>query len=379
LFAGKVVLLGKMSIHPAGIVMKAYLAMTLVLCLVLVAVPVNAAAPALKFEAVVHHTAETLDDFSWKPDGSFALACGSDGNVFKYINGNLKKFPTGLDVALNGVDWKPDGSYALIVGEQETVLKFQADAITIVKSNGSYSNPYNAVRWNPSGTEALLVGGSPNFGLVNSYDGNTITDITLSTTHGINDLRWSPDGTYCLMVSDYGEVYKYSGGNYTNLPGAGGRLFGISWNAQDSSALIVGLGGDAFSFDGKNFTKVQTGTSENLFSCAWKQDGTVALATGEEGSVFSYDGATFKQAFNDTSTPNMNAVAWHPGGKYAMIVGSGDMFQASVKAASGGSGGGNKSGYADAILMTAGAAVIVALAKGRSRKIEDPGTEGPGR
>jgi WD40 repeat protein len=340
--------------------MKASLAIPIVLSLVVAALPACATAPALNYE-IVRDLKATMFDIAWNPDGTFALACGQDGKLYKYANGGITEIPSGVAVDLNGVDWKPDGSEALIVGAEQTVLRYKGDSVTTIKSNGDVTRPYKAVRWNPSGTEALLVGGSMSYGLVATYDGSTIKDISIWGTHGINDLRWSPDRSYCLMVSDDNEVYKYTGTGYTTLTGANGRLFGISWNGADQSAMIVGLGGKAYRYDGTNFSAISTNTTEDLFSCTWSQNGTFALITGGTGGIYSYDGTTFKKDYQEQGTPNVYSVGWHPAGDYAIIVGSGPVIKSFAGTPSPPKkDGGKKSGYED-IVPIAGIAFLLAI------------------
>jgi WD40 repeat protein len=347
--------------------MKALLAVPLVLALVLAAFPAGAVAPALNFETVVKDPKAAIMDIAWKPDGSFALACGEGGKLFKFASGAWTPVPTGVAVDLNGVDWKPDGSEALIVGAEQTVLRYQGDSVSTVKSGGDVTRPYNAVRWNPTGTEALLVGGSSAWGLVTTYDGTTIKDISIWGTRGIKDLRWSPAGTYCLMVGDDSGVHKYSGGNYTTLTGAQGSFTGIGWNGIDNSALIVALSGRAYRYDGTNFSAVSTNTTENLFSCAWNQNGTVALVTGQDGGIYSYDGTTFKKAHQVGGAPNVWAAGWHPPGDYAIIVGSGPVLKGfSGTPVAPKKDDGKKSGYGDIVPIAGIAFLLVVVMKGRT-------------
>jgi hypothetical protein len=346
--------------------MKALLAIPVVLAILMAAFPAGAAAPPLSFETVAWDPAAAIMDIAWKPDGSFALACGESGKLFKYEAGAWTPIATGVGVDLNGLDWKPDGSEALIVGGEQTVLRYQGGSVTTIKSGGDVTRPYNAVRWNPSGTGALLVGGSSAWGLVTTYNGTDIKDISIWGTRGINDLRWSPAGSYCLMVGDDSGVYKYTGDNYTKLTGAPGSLTGISWNGADNSALIVALSGKAYRFDGTNFSALATNTTENLFCCAWNQNGTIALVTGQDGGIYSYDGTAFKKEYKEGGANNEWAVGWHPPGDYAMIVGSGPVLKGFFgtpvipkKETP------NKSGYEDIASIAGTAFLLSFMVKGR--------------
>jgi len=63
-------------------------------------------------------------------------------------------------------------------------------------------------------------------------------------------------------------------------------------------------------------------TGNNLNAVAWSPDGKQALITGATGTLLGYDGMTFTTVYSGTDA-GFTGVAWYPSGDYALISGTG--------------------------------------------------------
>jgi len=87
------------------------------------------------------------------------------------------------------------------------------------------------------------------------------------------------------------------------------------WGLAPDDVWLVGLGGATWHWDGKRWTSVPTGTSENLYA-VWGANSRDVWIAGEAGTLFRWDGAAWRR----WSTLNPN------GRKVVALSGSGADF-----------------------------------------------------
>jgi hypothetical protein len=97
-----------------------------------------------------------------------------------------------------------------------------------------------------------------------------------------------------------------------------------AWHPGGGFALLAGNRGEAWSFDGSGFARLDTGTKQNLRGIAWSPDGAHALLAGNRGAVLIYDGGRF-EALASPTVENLRRAAWSPDGASALIIGNAGM------------------------------------------------------
>jgi hypothetical protein len=130
-------------------------------------------------------------------------------------------------------------------------------------------------------------------------------------------LAWYQDEL--LLVGDKGSVMRIQAARSINLDsGTQKNLRGISVNASDGTALIVGNSGTILKFNQKgDFVNIKSPTTENLRAVSWNPKGTEALIVGNRGVLLRYSDTSVKTI--DDGRANLRRVSWRQDSKEALI------------------------------------------------------------
>ncbi len=141
------------------------------------------------------------------------------------------------------------------------------------------------------------------------------------TTNDLNNIAWKPDGSYALIVGDYGTILKYEGDRFKKIPsGTNEDLLSVDWQPFGDCALIVGDHGTILKYtEEENISTIKSYIAVPLSGVSWK-DKDVAFIVGGIGTVFRWENGNLTLLPLRT-TENLQGVAFHPRGDYALIVG----------------------------------------------------------
>lgn len=282
-------------------------------------------------EDILKWTVNTID---WKPDGSYALIGGTGGLIAKY-DGKSVVLHSNIQVEAKQIVWNPDGSIALIVGYGGIFL-YKKDLSPL--RLGSELD-YRCADWDPTGTCALIGGHIVNehFGYRASllkYDGSDLVDITTlmddDSNASISHIAWNPKGDCALIHRDNGKLYEYRGDEVTLIKEMD-DIFDIAWKPDGSKALFLY---DDLSLASWNqykpsdihvITRGKEGSNWSSGVLSWKPDGSFAIVVGYNAyqnrcKIYRYDGTV--KFIEELVDKQVNDIAWHPSGEYALFVGS---------------------------------------------------------
>jgi hypothetical protein len=256
---------------------------------------------------------------AWKPDGSYALIVGRNGDLLKYDGSTCTTIETDAG-NLYDADWQPDGKYATIVGSGGIILKY--DGSNLITEESTISDTYFSVDWKSDGSYALIVGEN---GLYKYRSGNPVNQ--LSTLYYGKCVAWSPIEDIALVASNEGiyTYYDYGSNNYDltlTYSDWTGYIFGISWKSNGDFALIVGddVENKIVKYDGTSFIELSIDGDYWFNDIAWKPTDNYALLVGQYGIVIKHDGNSYKEISSPTDK-ELNGIDWKPNSDIALIVG----------------------------------------------------------
>lgn len=277
----------------------------------------------------------TITTIAWKPDGSYALIGGTGGLIATY-DGESISLQSNIQIEPMQIAWNPNGSKAIIVGYGGIYL-FK-DAPSPLRLSPELD--YRCANWDPTGTYALIGGRQvvENAGYSASllkYDGNNLVSIAdlmdnISNV-SISHIAWNPKGDFALIYGDDGKLYEYRGDEIT-LINERSNIFDIAWKPDGSEALLLYNDLSLASWDGYsvNIEVLATGIGDSNWCSgllSWKPDGSFTLVVGydenhKQWKMYKYDGTM--KFIEELPNRQINDIAWHPSGEYAVVVGSYD-------------------------------------------------------
>ncbi len=252
------------------------------------------------------------DKVAWKPDGSYALISGKNGDIVKCDGTNCISITSDVGSNLRGIDWRPDGKYATIVGSSGTILNYDGNEITKVEAPTT-ENLWG-VDWKNDNSYALIVGDES----VLKYDGKSVKHL-FDLPYG-KCVSWSPKQDIALIGSNFG-VYIYEGDTLSSgYENNTGYKYGITWNNNGDFALIVGAEDVIIKYDGEKFIEMPIGEEDWFMDIEWKPSGNYALIVGLAGEIIKHDGNTYER-INSPTDIDLNGIGWQPNSDIALIVG----------------------------------------------------------
>jgi WD40 repeat protein len=320
---------------------------------------------------------------AFSPDGTTALSASGDGAVIAWevSTGKLRRRLEGHAGAVNCVAFSPDGETALSGADDATLILW--DVSTALNTGAMIGEPLLRFEGHTGGVKSVTFSSDGQQALSGSADGTLILwDVASGEplrrfeghVNEVEGVAFTPDGR--TMVSAGGNtirMWDLEGGQEIRQQGFGGMpaLLDIS---PDGRTVILQLAGVAL-WDVESWRQVQSmpgGVSGpvELESAAFSPDGRLALSGYSDGTLrlwniagqvefrrFATDGTPLaavavspdgrrlltgdmtdvttlwdaesgemiRRFEGDAVAVSPNAVAFSPGGKYA-LVGSGDAF-----------------------------------------------------
>jgi len=179
--------------------------------------------------------------------------------------------------------------------------------------------------FDPSKPYALVVGDG---GRLFVFDGRQLFQFPTHTSVHLTQVRWRHDGAYALAVGENSTLLKITVSNGavlveaipTPLPRID-TLEGVTWEHDDSSALVAGPGGKFLIFDGQKATLIPSGVTKPIFASAWSPTQNLALLVGQSGLIAEFDGTRTNIVDPSPTNYSFFGVGWNPSGSYALVGG----------------------------------------------------------
>ncbi|MBS7649683.1 WD40 repeat domain-containing protein, partial [Candidatus Bathyarchaeota archaeon] len=282
---------------------------------------------------VANNISDTFIDVAFHPSGRYAIIIGFEGTILSYDGIQLGEIAK-LGKWLQAVSWKPDGEYAIIVGGNGT-----SENIWLLNQNMSVKSiafenlQLFDVEWKPDGSYAIICG----FDKVFKLDDKMKIEILFE--HGdvsFESVNWSPNGDYTLLTcrtyrspSDLPSnfILRFENGKfYIDWNGTIGHFNGgVYFNPKDNVALISSgnLGrGEVLVYDGASKRVSETitvDTNTDVNGIAWHPSGDYALIVGDGASIWKLVGREVTEI--QKIGGSFNCIAWDCGGLNALITG----------------------------------------------------------
>ena len=197
---------------------------------------------------------------------------------------------------------------------------------------GQVSASSSQLPFDTSKPYALVVG---DFGHLFVFDGHQLFEFPTSTTFNLTEVRWRHDGAYALAIGGNNTLLKITVSNHnvsiqaipTPELSNSTTLQSITWNADDSSALITGPWGKYLLFNGQATNTIPSPiNNRTIYASAWSPTTNLALVAGQNDTIGELNGTTthiFDPPPTNCTSPKCSffAVGWNPSGSYALIGG----------------------------------------------------------
>jgi len=197
---------------------------------------------------------------------------------------------------------------------------------------GQVSASSSQLPFDTSKPYALVVG---DFGHLFVFDGHQLFEFPTSTTFNLTQVRWRHDGAYALAVGSSNTLLKITVSNHNVSVQAiptpelsnSTTLQSITWNADDSSALITGPWGKYLLFNGQATSTIPSPiNNRTIYASAWSPTTNLALVAGQNDTIGELNGTTthiIDPPPTNCTNPQCSffAVGWNPSGSYALIGG----------------------------------------------------------
>jgi hypothetical protein len=255
----------------------------------------------------------TFDHVAFRPlnTSTLAILAGIDGLysslVMIYDGTSFIRLPTSAYLNIRGIAWSPDASYALIAaqkGNDGAIVKYQGGTLTEVYFNSS--RQYRGICWGDAGAYVS----SYNFDTLDTYSVNIqlfdgtkfVKDLQVPGLNDVSaiDISWSTTLASGLCTAEYTNLLEFNSSAAVAVthPSLKGNLADVAWAHSRPLAMITGA------------------------------DSTVAPET--EGLLYSFNGTALTLE-SSGRYPGLNALAWHPNDRYALIAGdSGTLLRYTV-------------------------------------------------
>jgi len=197
---------------------------------------------------------------------------------------------------------------------------------------GQVSASSSQLPFDTSKPYALVVG---DFGHLFVFDGHQLFEFPTSTTFNLTQVRWRHDGAYALAIGGNNTLLKITVSNHnvsiqaipTPELSNSTTLQSITWNADDSSALITGPWGKYLLFNGQATSTIPSPIkNRTIYASAWSPTTNLALVAGQNDTIGELNGTTthiIDPPPTNCTNPQCSffAVGWNPSGSYALIGG----------------------------------------------------------
>jgi len=197
---------------------------------------------------------------------------------------------------------------------------------------GQVSASSSQLPFDTSKPYALVVGDS---GHLFIFDGHQLIQFRIPTNSDLVQVKWKHDGAYALAVGDNNTLLKITVSDHNVSVQAiptpelsnSTTLQSITWNADDSSALITGPWGKYLLFNGQATSTIPSPiNNRTIFASAWSPTTNLALVAGQNDTIGELNGTTthiFDPPPTNCASPKCSffAVGWNPSGSYALIGG----------------------------------------------------------
>jgi parallel beta-helix repeat protein len=117
-------------------------------------------------------------------------------------------------------------------------------------------------------------------------------------------------------VGEYGEVWQEKKTPATTC------VWGVDCDGTTGNWIFVGDAGMAMTYDGNNYSTIETDVTESLYSVAWGSTNAEAYAIGGSGSFIKYSGDSFV-TLGQFPSASFWWVDWSDAGAYALAGGNG--------------------------------------------------------
>lgn len=230
------------------------------------------------------NTTETFYGVSFS-NASYGYAVGSNGTIYRYINGTWYPYSTSISANFYGV--YAIGNYAYAVGSGGTIYKFNGTSWSAQTSNTSatfYGGAFYSVNY------GFAVGaGGAIYRTTNG--GSTWTALNSGTTSNIKSIKIINQHV-CMAVCEDGSILQsFDGGNTWSRVFIGNYSI-LSIEVYGCTVVLTTEEGNVFSFEingcdetvNSYFTRMYCGTREHLRSGSFSSPST-GYITGYGGTV----------------------------------------------------------------------------------------------
>jgi len=208
-----------------------------------------------------------LSDVAWAPDGSYAVivggarggedtAVGTDLIRLTHPDNNLdEKFTDAGPSGLSAVSYNAFLGRFFAVGLDGRMITYDGDQVKDITDPALKTADMFGISWRDNGGRAIIAGQFSNTqkGYIITTDGTYDRILYEDLSMGyLFDACWAPNSDYTLLVGINGGIYEYM---VTNAKPAkvnsvdGQTYFGVDFNDNGTSAIIVGTAGDILRYD----------------------------------------------------------------------------------------------------------------------------------
>ncbi|MGO9687576.1 MAG: WD40/YVTN/BNR-like repeat-containing protein, partial [Syntrophobacteraceae bacterium] len=133
------------------------------------------------------------------------------------------------------------------------------------------------------GACAILV-----IGCINAEAGRWTRHDTMVTRIQYSSV-WGTSGSDVYAVGDKGAIVHYDGKSWSYMTSGTTQNLHSVWGSSESDVFAAGEAGTILHYDGKSWSAMTSGTTQNLHS-VWGSSGADVFAVGGHGAIIHYDG-----------------------------------------------------------------------------------------
>lgn len=272
---------------------------------------------------------------AWDSTGTRGMLVGNQGMLLEIHDEVFRSLDLSVTANLRGITIHPDTGEALLVGNMGTILRWDGMQARRI----SFYTPVNLrrVAYRPQGDYALAVG---NDGLTVAIEGDRVLQVGVGEHH-LRSVAWHPSGEWALVAGNR-LLYIYRSGS-ARLERvheeAQGDLIDVAWRPGGAEALVVGFrqagpssldrSGIILRYTEERVEEVDPPMSGQVWTgITWHPDGRYAFITScptdlpGQPMLLRFDPEKGKHEYHRTSGFNLAKAFFHPGGEWAIILGS---------------------------------------------------------